>query len=193
VNTEVTVALARPEHCAAIAELLDELDSFYGATDVEPAGQRRDHIREGLFASPPAAYALLAWVSDRGERLAGFASYSFLWPAAGRTRSLYLKELYVAETCRGKGVGALLMEALRLTATQHGCSRVEWTTDDDNPGAMRFYEALGYSPKPSKIFYRLEGDRLRRAARVISPGDLGEPQQTFHDDSGQKQAFGIGH
>ena len=173
-NTEVTVALARPEHCAAIAELLDELDSFYGATDIVPAGQRRDRIREGLFASPPAAYALLAWVSDQGERLAGFASYSFLWPATGRTRSLFLKELYVAETCRGKGVGALLMDALRLTAAEHGCSRVEWTTDDNNPSAMGFYEALGFAPKLSKIFYRLEGDGLRRPARVASPGDLGE-------------------
>jgi hypothetical protein len=38
---------------------------------------------------------------------------------------------------------------------------VDWTTDDNNPGAMRFYETLGFAPRPSKIFYRLEGDRLR--------------------------------
>jgi GNAT superfamily N-acetyltransferase len=181
VTTEVTVALARPEHGAAIAELLDELDSFYGATHTEPAERRMDHIRDGLFTSPPAAYALLAW---EGERLAGFAS--FLWPAAGGTRSLYLKELYVAETCRGKGVGTLLMDALRRTAIEHGCSRVEWTTDDNNPAAIRFYEALGYARKPSKIFFRLDGDQLRRAARVAAPGDLGHVQQKFHDDPGQK-------
>jgi GNAT superfamily N-acetyltransferase len=174
VTTEVTVGPARPEHCAAIAELLDQLDSFYGARNSEPVEQRMDRIRDGLFASPPAAYALLAW---DGERLAGFACYSFLWPAAGRTRSLFLKELYVAETCRGKGVGARLMEALRLTALEHGCSRVEWTTDDTNPSAMRFYQAMGYTPKPSKIFYRMDGDQLRRAARVASPGDLGQAQQ----------------
>jgi GNAT superfamily N-acetyltransferase len=183
VTTEVTVAPARPEHGAAISGLLDELDSFYGAANSEPAEERMGRIRDGLFASPPAAYALLAWA---GQRLAGFACYSFLWPAAGRTRSLFLKELYVAEACRGKGVGALLMDALRLTAIEHDCSRVEWTTDDNNPGAMRFYEALGYARKPSKIFYRLEGDQLRRAGRVGSPGDLGQAHQKFHDDPGQK-------
>jgi GNAT superfamily N-acetyltransferase len=155
----MTVAPARPEHCAAIAGLLDERDRFYGAPQVEPAEQRMGHIQEALFGSPPAAYALLAW---EGDRLAGFASYSFLWPAVGSTRSLYLKELYVAGTCRGKGTGALLMDALRLTATEHGCSRLEWTADDDNPGAMRFYEALGYPRNPSKVCYRLEGDQLRR-------------------------------
>jgi GNAT superfamily N-acetyltransferase len=178
VSTEVTVALARPEHGAAIAELLDELDGFYGVTHTEPAERRMDHIRDGLFTSPPAAYALLAW---EGERLAGFACYSFLWPAAGGSRSLFLKELYVAETCRGKGVGTLLMDALRRTAIQHGCSRVEWTTDDTNRSAMRFYEALGYARKPSKIFYRLDGDRLGRAARGAAPGDLGHAQQNFRD------------
>lgn len=182
-TTEVTVGPARPEHCAAIAGLLDELDSFYGVTNSEPVQRRMDRIRDGLFASPPAAHALLAW---EAERLAGFACYSFLWPAADRTRSLFLKELYVAGTCRGKGVGALLMDALRLTAIEHGCSRVEWTTDDNNPGAMRFYEALGYARKPSKIFYRLEGDQLRRAARAGSPGNLGQAQQKFDDDSGQE-------
>ncbi len=156
-NAEVTVAPARPEHCAAIGGLLDELDRFYGATVVEPAPRRMKHVEEALFSSPPAAYALLAW---EGGRLAGFASYSFLWPAAGSARSLYLKELYVAQACRGKGVGTLLMDGLRLAAAEHGCSRVEWTTDDHNPGAMRFYEALGYPPMPSKVFYRLEGDQL---------------------------------
>jgi len=140
--------------------LLDELDRFYGAAEAEPAEQRMRHIREALFSSPPTAYALLAW---EGERLIGFASYSFLWPAAGSTRSLYLKELYVAEACRGKGVGTLLIDGLRIAATERGCSRVEWTADDDNPGAVRFYEALGYPPEPSKIFYRLEGDYLRQA------------------------------
>jgi GNAT superfamily N-acetyltransferase len=165
VNAEVTIALARPEHCAAIAGLLDELDAFYGATEREPAEQRMDHIRGALFSSPPAAYVLLAW---EGERPAGFASYPYLWPAAGSTRSLNLKELYVAEACRGKGVGKLLMDQLRLTAAEHDCSRVEWTTDDDNPGAMEFYEALGYPPRPSKVFCRLEGDQLRQAASVLA-------------------------
>jgi hypothetical protein len=40
---------------------------------------------------------MLAW---DGDDLAGFAAYSFLWPAVGLTRSLFLKELYVAEAAR---------------------------------------------------------------------------------------------
>jgi GNAT superfamily N-acetyltransferase len=157
VNAAVTISPAQPEDAEALASLLDELDRFYGATEIEPTGQRIRRVREALFSDPPAAYALLAW--DK-ERLIGFASYSYLWPAAGSTRSLYLKELYVSEDHRAAGVGRLFMDELRRVAVEHDCSRVEWTTDDDNPGAKQFYQALGYAPDPSKIFYRLAGDHL---------------------------------
>lgn len=104
-----------------------------------------------LFADPPSAYALLAW---DGDQLVGMAAYSFMWPAAGVTTSLYLKELYVAADRRGSGVGRAVMTELVRIAAERACSRVEWTADADNPDAQRFYERLGYSPATSKIFYR---------------------------------------
>ena len=85
------------------------------------------------------------------------AAYSFLWPAAGLTRSLYLKELYIGEGYRRRGAGRLLMQALFEVAGQHGCSRVEWTTDSGNAGAQAFYEMLRLPRHPSKVFYRVEG------------------------------------
>src|SRR6516164_6517496 len=116
------------------------MDRFYGATDVEPPSTRTRQIADAIFSTPPAAYALLAW---DGDRLVGFAAYSFLWPAVGLTRSLYLKELYVAEACRERGVGKLLMQNLVEIAVKHACSRVEWTTDEQNRDAQAFYESLG--------------------------------------------------
>jgi RimJ/RimL family protein N-acetyltransferase len=47
------------------------------------------------------------------------------------------------------------MEGLYRIAADHGCSRVEWTTDTGNSGAQRFYESLGAAPLTTKIFYRL--------------------------------------
>ena len=48
------------------------------------------------------------------------------------------------------------MESLFELAREHDCSRVEWTTDQDNLGAQAFYETFGVDPKTSKLFYRLE-------------------------------------
>ncbi len=122
----ITVSPALPHDAPAMAALLAEMDHFYGATGTKPADDQVRQIHDALFSSPPAAYALLA---RHGTAVAGIATYSFLWPAAGRTRSLYLKELYVARAYRRQGIGNLLMQALTELAGMHQCSRIEWTTD----------------------------------------------------------------
>jgi GNAT superfamily N-acetyltransferase len=155
----ITVAAAQPADGTAIAELAEEMDRFYGATEVEQLELRIRQINEAIFSHPPSAYSLLAW---EASKLVGFASYSFLWPAAGLTRSLYLKEMYIADIARRKGIGKLLMQHLYEIAVRHDCSRVEWTTDQDNVDARRFYAELGVPVRESKLFYRIEGEELRR-------------------------------
>jgi GNAT superfamily N-acetyltransferase len=149
----VSVAPAELQHVEAIAALLEGMDRFYGATEAEPLDLRVRQINDALFSDPPAAYALLAWDDTR---LVGIATYSFVWPAIGLTRSLYLKELYVPEDVRQSGMGKLLMQNLFELAVKHNCSRVEWTTDADNPSAQRFYELLDVPQNSSKLFYRAE-------------------------------------
>jgi GNAT superfamily N-acetyltransferase len=155
----ITVTPAEATQANVIAELAEEMDRFYGQTKVEPTEVRIKQINEALFCDPPSAYSLLAW--DDG-RAVGFASYSFLWPAIGLTRSLYLKELYVSTSARRAGVGKLLMRHLYEIAVKSNCSRVEWTTDTDNRDAQLFYAELGVPVKQSKLFFRIEGDELTR-------------------------------
>ena len=104
-----------------------------------------------MFGAVPAGRALLGVLE--GE-VVGLAAYSFLWPAAGTTRSLYLKELFVLAAARRHGIGRLLMRELHAVAAEHRCSRVEWTADTDQPDAQRFYASLGAEPLATKLFYR---------------------------------------
>ncbi len=159
----ITVSPAEPGDAPAIAGLLEELGQFYGTPAASPLDQRVAQVGQALFADPPAGCALLAREEPAGPgalagagALAGLAAYSFLWPAIGPTRSLYLKELYVPAAYRGRGVGKLLIRAVFEAAARHGCSRVEWTTDVTNTGAQAFYGRLGLSRYPSKVFYRVE-------------------------------------
>jgi ribosomal protein S18 acetylase RimI-like enzyme len=153
----ITVTPAQPTQAEAIAEIAEEMDRFYGATEAEPQETRVSQIVEALFSDPPSAYSLLAW---DGGKLVGFAAYSFLWPAIGLTRSLYLKELYVSTKARRTGIGKLLMQHLYNIAVKNNCGRVEWTTDNDNREAQLFYAELGVPVNESKLFYRIEGDEL---------------------------------
>src|SRR5260370_8786324 len=76
-------------------------------------------VAEALFTSPPAGYALLAW---DGTQLAGLAAYSFLWPAVGLTRSLYLKELYVGGAYPPHPTGRLPLKPTFSTPPTHPSS-----------------------------------------------------------------------
>ncbi|MEU9803097.1 cyclophane-containing RiPP N-acetyltransferase HaaN [Streptomyces sp. NPDC051000] len=151
----VTIRPAERRDTVAVADLIEEIERFYGSTEIQPPEERRSQVEEALFGSPPLASALL--VEDEAGDLVGLAAYSFLWPAAGSSHSLFLKELYVQGTLRRQGVGARLMDELRaLASARPGCSRVEWMTDRDNPGARAFYKSLGFAEFDGKIVYRVD-------------------------------------
>ncbi|MFD6989201.1 cyclophane-containing RiPP N-acetyltransferase HaaN [Streptomyces sp. NPDC059943] len=151
----VTIRPADRRDIVAVAELIEEIERFYGSSEIQPLEERRSQVEEALFGSPPLASALL--VEDEAGDLVGLAAYSFLWPAAGSSHSLFLKELYVRSTLRRQGVGARLVDELRaLAAARSGCSRVEWMTDRDNPNARAFYESLGFAEFDGKIVYRVD-------------------------------------
>jgi GNAT superfamily N-acetyltransferase len=154
--TGVTISVdpATRADAEALTDLMAELDAFYGAPHTEPRDQRLAQITRLVFSDQPAAYVLLA---RDGDQLVGMAAYSFLWPAAGVTQSLFLKELYVSEATRRHGVGRALMERLYAIAAEQECSRVEWMTETDNSAARAFYEAIGAAVHEGKVFYRVEG------------------------------------
>ncbi|MEW2164436.1 GNAT family N-acetyltransferase [Streptomyces sp. NPDC007084] len=144
----VEISKATEADVEVISVILGEIEEYYGGENIPgDLGQ----IRTALFSEQPAATVLLA---RDGETVLGLASYSRLWPAAGADTSLYLKELYVREAARRRGVARALMAELRKAAGRLGCSRLEWTADTDNPTALALYEALGVTPHQGKIFYR---------------------------------------
>lgn len=146
----VTIDRATAADAETLAVLIGEIEEHYGGTNV-PGDV--DQIRTMLFGEPPVATVLLA---RDGDAVLGMASYSFLWPAAGTDASLFLKELYVRGSARRRGVARAFMARLREVASEAGCSRVEWTADQDNPPALEFYKALGVEPREDKLYYRVE-------------------------------------
>jgi GNAT superfamily N-acetyltransferase len=67
---------------------------------------------------------------------------------------MFLKELYVADSHRRRGIGRQLMQHLFALAAHTGCSRVEWMTDQTNTNAQTFYANLGHAPHTQKLFFR---------------------------------------
>lgn len=149
----VVITPAAPAHVPLILRLLQEMDGYYGDVSTDSDEARSAQISEHLFGGTPSGQAIVA---NDGNDLIGLVSFSFVWPAQGTTRSLYLKEMYVLEAWRGKGVGRLLMDEVERVARASGCSRLEFTTDLSNKDAQAFYTRLGHTPHTGKLFYRRE-------------------------------------
>ncbi|MBQ9367623.1 MAG: GNAT family N-acetyltransferase [Victivallales bacterium] len=57
--------------------------------------------------------------------------------------TLYVDDLCVDESARGKGIGRQLMEYARDYAREQGCHNLTLHVWEGNPGAQAFYESLG--------------------------------------------------
>ncbi|GAB3140714.1 hypothetical protein GCM10027290_11990 [Micromonospora sonneratiae] len=159
----LTTSRAEPDDIPSIAILLEEMDRFYGATTFSPLEDRLAAIKTNLFEENLGIHLMLA---RKNNEVVGLASYSFLWPAVGVTRSLYLKELYVSKLHRRQGIGNLLMKTLMEVAVENDCSRLEWTTDLENEDAQHFYRQFGSNQLSTKAFYRLTD--FRQTSRAIN-------------------------
>lgn len=167
----IDVGNAQVEDLDGIVDLFDEIDEYYGDPPHPDQAQRADEVRRILFNGPSLVHAI---VGRDGNRVIALAAYSFLWPAAGTSISLFLKELFVTQTHRRKGVGQLLMRELGHIATARSCSRIEWTTERTNSAAMRFYSKLGAPAQPEKVFFRVQGAELAKLASGDPPMASGE-------------------
>jgi GNAT superfamily N-acetyltransferase len=151
----IVVSPVEIDDLESAADLMVEMDEFYDEPHRESTDTKVANMREFLFGTQPSAFLLVAR-DEEDPTVLGLAAYSYLWPAVGTTRSLYLKELYVRRARRRDGVGRLLMDSLLRIAEQSGCSRVEWITDRGNGGAQQFYAAVHASMADGKLFYRAE-------------------------------------
>ena len=59
------------------------------------------------------------------------------------SRAIYLEDLYVRQSVRGKGYGKALLAHLAKTAVDAGGVRVDWSVLDWNKPSIDFYESIG--------------------------------------------------
>ncbi|MBQ7058901.1 MAG: GNAT family N-acetyltransferase [Firmicutes bacterium] len=62
-------------------------------------------------------------------------------------RTLYIDDICVDEACRGQGVGKALYEHVLAYAKAEGFYNITLNVWSCNPGAQRFYEAMGLVPQ----------------------------------------------
>jgi GNAT superfamily N-acetyltransferase len=111
-------------------------------------------------------------VADDGAKVLGFACAHVI-PLFHEDASLCrLTIMGVAETCRRRGVGRLLMNAIEEFARQNSCRRVEITSSDHRVAAHSFYRALGYKEVSRRFVRPFEGPTSGIVSEKHRTGEL---------------------
>ncbi|MGH8232482.1 MAG: GNAT family N-acetyltransferase [Steroidobacteraceae bacterium] len=142
---------AEPTDVPAIFDLIGEL-AEYERLAHKMVGNAND-LERHLFGTPRFAEALMA---DWDGSAAGFALYFFNYSTFLCRPGLYLEDLFVRPTHRGRGIGLALLQALERRARELGCGRLEWAVLDWNESAIEFYRRFGARPMQDWILYRKE-------------------------------------
>ena len=107
---------------------------------------------------------LECFVAESGDALVGYAifygGYSTFWTQP----LMWLEDIFVQESQRGRGIGRALMSAVARVAVERGCPRVDWAVLEWNTHSIEFYQRLGAQRHTGWHAYRVSGVELARLA-----------------------------
>ncbi|MBO3663081.1 GNAT family N-acetyltransferase [Microbacterium stercoris] len=118
-------------------------------------------LHASLFGENPNVFARV--VESDGE-VAGIAIWFLNYSTWTGRNGLYLEDLIVKETHRGRGYGLALMKALARECVEKGHTRFEWTVLDWNEPSIRFYRQLGAKGQDEWTVQRVDGEALAALA-----------------------------
>lgn len=79
-------------------------------------------------------------------------------PIFRRRKYIYIDEIAVAASYRGRGIGRLLMEKIHRWAQEQGVAEIELKVWERNGRAINFYEKLGYQKWRRTMRYAVDGE-----------------------------------
>ncbi len=153
------IAAARPQDVAVVHALIRGLADYEKLSHQVTGTEAQLHAE--LFGERPVIESVVGWEDSRAV---GFALYFHNFSTFLARRGLYLEDLFVIPSARGKGYGKALIRHLARTAVDRQCGRFEWAVLDWNQPAIDFYRSLGADVMPDWRVCRLTGDALRRFA-----------------------------
>ncbi len=159
IDTVFSIRPAQPSDVAHIHGMIVELAVFEKLEHLVVATEAMLH--DGLFGARPSCEAIIG--EENGEVVA-FALFFHNFSTFLTRKGLYLEDLYVRQSHRGKGYGTQLLKRLAQIAVERECGRFEWSVLDWNEPAIQFYKAMGADILPDWRICRVTGDTLTALA-----------------------------
>ena len=142
---------AEREDCSAMLELIRELAIYEKAPDEVTVDTL--HFEESGFGLNPVWWAFV--VENQENKVVAFALF-YIRYSTWKGQVMYLEDILVTETMRGKGIGKMLIERLIEEAKEKGFKRMTWQVLDWNEPAINFYKKFGAKFDPEWVNVTIE-------------------------------------
>lgn len=152
---------ATPNDVATIMDLIRQL-AIYEKLQHMITGNA-EMMREALFGKKPSCECLIA---EENGKPVGFALYFTTFSTFLGKPGLYLEDLFVVPSVRGKGYGKALLKYLAQLALRRECGRFEWRVLDWNEPSIQFYKSLGASVMPEWHLVRMTAGEMALLANT---------------------------
>ena len=131
---DIKIRRAIKEDCPRLLELVTELAVYEKAPNEVTV--TLDHFIESGFGNNPVWWA---FVAEEDGVIHGFALY-YIRYSTWKGQAMYLEDIIVTESMRGKKVGKLLFDQLIEEAKEKKLHRIVWQVLEWNEPAINFYK-----------------------------------------------------
>lgn len=153
---KLSFRFATKSDTSKILFFIRELASYEKMSDEVVATE--ELLQEWIFKQKKAE--VIFAVVDNNE--IGFALFFYNFSTFLGRAGIYLEDLYIMPSYRGKGYGRAVLQQLAQIALNRGCGRLEWSCLDWNQPSIEFYLSLGAKPMDEWTVYRIAGENLQR-------------------------------
>jgi GNAT superfamily N-acetyltransferase len=133
----IKIERAEREDCTRMMELVQELADYEKAPDEITVSL--EHFIDSGFGENPIWWA---FVAKEGNQIHGFALY-YIRYSTWKGQRMYLEDILVTESMRGKGIGEMLFNRLIEEATEKKLTGITWQVLEWNEPAINFYKKMG--------------------------------------------------
>ena len=150
---------AEKKDAGLILDFIKALAEYEKMSDLVSA--KVEDIEKHLFSGTPVAEVLLG---EYKGKAVGFALYFYNFSTFLGKPGIYLEDLFVLESERGKGYGKEILSSLAKIAVEKDCGRLEWCVLDWNTPSIEFYKSIGAVIMKEWLLNRMTGEALYQLA-----------------------------
>jgi GNAT superfamily N-acetyltransferase len=155
----IRIEKAAKENIPQILALLYEFAEYEKLLDSFEVTEER--LKIALFGDGKVAEAIVAL---DGETAIGYAIFFPYFATFRGQRGIYLEDIYLTKSARGKGVGEMMLKYIAKLAKERGFERIDFQVLQWNAPAIGFYEKLGAERNDEERHFKFAGEAFENLA-----------------------------